>query len=380
LTACLAQQSDFPWAYLFRSFANEKLQALAEAETDLQKALRLDPSPDARYVVYLTSGVLHFNQGDLPGAAADFRAAIALKPEQYNAYLNLAHVCLAQGNVQSAAEQMKAALALDPPAQVVAAYHLERGRALLRNKKYVEAIEASAAAVKWVPEQPAPHQVSGRAQLALGQYQQAEISFDRYLRQGGERNTDLFRGRGLARMKLGKYLDAVDDYTEALASTPDADIYQHRGWAHFFSDAWKLAQRDFSRAIELDSEMADAYIGRGLASVMLANHKGAVTDAEQALVLTVKTPEMMHNVACIFALTVMHVEIDAQNQDQDREALADSYRTRALEAVRQTLEMISPEERKEFWNSKILPDSALASIHKAPAFKLLEARYSQGGQ
>jgi tetratricopeptide (TPR) repeat protein len=269
-------------------------------------------------------------------------------------------------------------LAFNPPTHVVAAYHLERGRALLRNKKYEEATEAAAAALKWAPEQPAPHEVCGRAQLALGRYQQAETSFDHYLRQGGEKNTDLFRGRGLARMKLGKFFDAVDDYTEALASAPDADIYQHRGWAHFFSDAWKLAQRDFSKAIELDSDMADPYIGRGLASVMLANHKGAVTDAEQALLLTVKTPEMMHNIACVFALAVKHVEVDAQNQD--REVLANSYRKRALEAVCQTLEMLNPEERKEFWFNKILPDSALASIRNEPAFKLLEARYSQGGQ
>ena len=35
----------------------------------------------------------------LDGAAADFRKACALKPKQYNAYLNLAHVYLARSRV-----------------------------------------------------------------------------------------------------------------------------------------------------------------------------------------------------------------------------------------------------------------------------------------
>src|SRR5262249_20680964 len=41
LNACLAQRPDFVWAYLFRSFANEQLQARSEAETDFRKALDL---------------------------------------------------------------------------------------------------------------------------------------------------------------------------------------------------------------------------------------------------------------------------------------------------------------------------------------------------
>src|SRR5262249_19101202 len=200
----------------------------------------------------------HFNQRKLALAAADFRAAMALKPGQYNAYLNLAQVNLAQGQFEEAAEQVSTALRLRPPAQVVAGYHLERGRNLLREKRYEEAIRACEAALELFPHQPLPCEVRGRALLALGRYEQAERSFDQYLRKGGEEKSDVFRGRGLARMKLGKYPEAVEDYTRAVERAPDADVYQHRGWAHFFSDAWKLALRDFSKAIELDPEAGDA--------------------------------------------------------------------------------------------------------------------------
>src|SRR5207302_567994 len=74
LNACLTQQPDFVWAYLFRSFANEKLQALPDAEADFQRALQLNPNEDARYVLFLSRGILHFKQRELERAVTDFRS------------------------------------------------------------------------------------------------------------------------------------------------------------------------------------------------------------------------------------------------------------------------------------------------------------------
>jgi tetratricopeptide (TPR) repeat protein len=370
LNACLTQQPDFVWAYLFRSLANEQLQAFGEARADFQKALRLNPNEDARYVLFLTRGILHFNQRQLERAAADFRKACALKPAQYNAYLNLAQVYLAQRRFDEAARLARKARRFRPPLQVVVGYHIERGRNLLRDKKYKEAVRACAAALELSPQQPLPHEVLGRAWLALGRYGQAERSFDQYLRRGGGATSDVFRGRGLARMKLGKYPEAVEDYTRALERVPDADVYQHRGWAHFFCDAWKLALRDFSKAIERDPGAGDAYTGRGLARVMLGDYRGAVADAEAALRRKPRTPEMMHNLACIFAQAVARAK-------EDRYSLAARYRRRALEAVRQTLMMLRPQERASFWQDKILPDAALAPIRHAPEFQRLRDEYAR---
>jgi tetratricopeptide (TPR) repeat protein len=391
-TACLAQQPDFVWGYLFRSFANERLKALDEAQADFARALELDPNDDARYALLLTRGIFFFNQQALERAAADFQAAQDLKPEQSKAYLNLAHVNLAQGQFDQAAQQIQAARQRGAPPQAVAGYHLERGRRLLKDKKYDAALEACAAALELVPQLPRAQEIRGRALLALERFGEAEKSFDQSLRLGGPPETDLFRARGLARMKLGKYLDAVDDYTRALdlERTPDADIYQHRGWAHFFADAWKLALRDFSRALEVNPDVGDAHTGRGLARVMLGQYREAVADADEALRRKPQTPEMMHNIACIFAQAVARAEADSAfsssptaggnskvTGQKDRQSLADSYRRRAMEAVRQTLSMLRPQERAAFWRNKILPDAALAPIRDTADFRRLQAEYDR---
>jgi tetratricopeptide (TPR) repeat protein len=368
LGACLNQHPDFVWGYLFRSFANEKLRALPEAEADFQKALRLNPSEDARYVLFLTRGILHFNQQEWERAAHDFRSVMILRPKQYNAYLNLAQVDLAQGMFDEAEDLVRQAMSMDPPAQVLVGYHVERGRNLLRAHKLKEAEAACAEALLLDPRQPAAYEVRARALLALARFQEAERAYDYYLANGGEPTPDIFRGRGLARMKLGKYPDAAEDYTRALErARDDGDLYEHRGWALFFCEAWKLALRDFSTALDLDAEAGDAYTGRGLARVMLGNYQEAIADADDALRRKPGTPEMMHNIACIFAQASARATTDGGAEN--RESLAASYRGRALETIQRTLQMLPPEERAPFWRDKILPDPALAPLRGDARFQ-----------
>jgi eukaryotic-like serine/threonine-protein kinase len=374
LNACLTQQPDFVWAYVFRSFAQEKLHEYSDAEADFQRALGLNPNDDVRYVVFLTRGILHFDRGELDAAAENFRAAKALKPVQYNAFLNLAQVDLAKGRFDQAQETVGAAIDRRAPRQAVASYYLERGRKLLSAARYRESIAACDAAGELGDDDSVPQEIRARALLALGRYQQAETSFTRFLTAGGAQTSDVFRGRGLSRMKLGNFPGAVEDYTRALELAPDADVYQHRGWAHFFSDAWKLALRDFSKAIEFDSGALDAYVGRGLARVMLGDYRNAVADAEFSIRRNVETPEMMHNIGCIFAQAAARTEADRDSQDH--QLLAAGYRSRALHAVRETLARLRPQDRSSFWRDKILPDSALAPIRDDVNFKRLGDRYS----
>jgi eukaryotic-like serine/threonine-protein kinase len=375
LNGCLSQQPDFVWGYLFRSFAHEKLQEWSNAEADFAKAQQLNPNEHARYVLFLTRGIFYFNQRDLDRAGADFRAAIALKPDQYNGYLNLAQVYVAQQKFDQAEEQVATAMRLHPPVPAVFGYHLERGRNLLQELRYEDALKACRAARELSDKQPEPFEISGRAYLGMGRFEDAERSFDQYLAKGGEPLPDVYRGRGQARMKLGKYVEAAQDYARVVEKTPDAEIYQHLGWAHFFADAWKLAQHDFSKAIGRNPDLSDAYTGRGLAHVMLGQHAEAVADAEKALARKPASAEMMHNIACIYAQA--SVLADADLASNDRQALAMNYRRRAVDALSRTLAMVPAEERGTFWRGKIVHDAALAPLRNEIDFQRLEKLAAQ---
>ncbi len=366
LNACLQQRADFVWGYLFRSFAHDKLHLSQEAEIDFQKALALNPNDDARYVLLLTRGIFYYHQNEWERASTDFRSAQTIRPGQYNAYLNLAQVYLSQKLFAKADEQMNQALALQPPVQVLVGYHVERGRNLLRDGQYAAAIQAAGEALHLAPRQPLAQEIRGRAFLELEQFREAERAFDQYLAHGGKAVPDIFRGRGQARMSLGKFPEAAEDYSQALQGTPDdAGLYQHRGWAHYFSEAWKLALRDFAKALELDANSSDAYIGKGLAAVMLGKYRDALADADEALRRKPTTPEMMHNTACIFAQAATLAAADQQ------EVLAANSRRSALETIRKALAMLPEDHRLAFWREKVLPDTALASIRQEKDFFLL---------
>ena len=115
---------------------------------------------------------------------------------------------------------------------------------------------------------------------------------------------------------------------------------------------------------------ANAYIGRahGLTVVMLGKYQGAVADAEVAPAGHARTPEMMHNIACIFAWALR------MEKANDRQAEAERYRLRALGAIQQTLEMVPLKARMSFWQDKIMTDPALAPLHGDARFDRLKEK------
>jgi serine/threonine-protein kinase len=368
LTKCAEQRPGFIWTYLVRSLAHEQSGAFAAAEADYQTALELHPNDDAGYFLSLNRGRMRLQQRNFAAAVADFQQAITLKPNLYDAYLDLARVYHQERRWDEAGRELERAIQRRPPSAALANYHAERSHQLYRDQAYPESLEACDRALAIDPGYAAVHALRGRVLMQLRRYEQAAAAFDRYLAHGGKPVAAVYRERGMARMKLGNYLGAVDDYTHALERQPDTDLYTHRGWAYFFADAWKPALHDFEEALRLDPEYCDAYIGRGLAHVMLGQSREAVGDAEEALQRKPATPEMMHNIACIFALAAGKPDVQSS---------AARYRDQAVEAVRKTLALVPPSERSSFWRDKIVPDKALDAIRTCSAFKQLAQEYAK---
>ena len=185
-----------------------------------------------------------------------------------------------------------------------------------RRGQYDQAADECRAALRQWEDYPLAHGYLGQSELALGRYPEAARAFDLYLEKGGPPLPDVFRGRGQARMKLGDYLGARDDYTRVVLEQPGAEIYEHRGWAYFFADAWQPALRDFDDALRLDPARGDAYTGRALARVMLGRYREAVTRCRRGAERKPSAPEMMHNLACVFAQAAARAEADTAAPDR----------------------------------------------------------------
>src|SRR5262249_48683088 len=79
-------------------------------ESDFREALKRNPDSDATYAILVNRGVFCTRQSKFEEAAAHLQRAIALKPEQYQAYANLANAYQDQKNLSAAAQQLDKAL------------------------------------------------------------------------------------------------------------------------------------------------------------------------------------------------------------------------------------------------------------------------------
>src|SRR5262249_28743912 len=118
LDACLQTDPGFAWLYLMRGFVSGQLGnrylrlakespkpapasseranfEFDEAEADLHEALdRLKQVPDKelQYVLLVNRGIIRFQRGHIDQAAADFKEAIGLKHNAFEAHSALAEV------------------------------------------------------------------------------------------------------------------------------------------------------------------------------------------------------------------------------------------------------------------------------------------------
>jgi tetratricopeptide (TPR) repeat protein len=373
LAECRARRPGLVWTYLLAGLVHERLGAFPAAEADYQQALAFGPDGEAGYLLHANRGRLRLQQGQLEEAAADLTRAVALKPDHFYGYLALARVYQKQRKLDESNGQLGCMLRLRLPAAVRADAYVEQGRNHLLGKQHPEAVAACEAALAVLPRSPDAHCLRARALLELRRYREAAAAFDRCLECGGRAVPDFYRGRGQARLQLGDYLGARDDYTRALEADADAQTFVHRGWAYFCADAWKPALRDFEEALRRDPQGGEAHTGRGLARIMLGDCRGAVDDAAEALRRKPTTPEMMHNTACIFALAAG--KVDGDSGEANRQALAARYRERALATIAVSLAMLPPGERAAFWRHKVLPDKALDPIRGCPDFRQWVKQY-----
>ncbi len=88
---------------------------------------------------------------------------------------------------------------------------------------------------------------------------------------------------GNAKSDLKDYRGAIADYTKAIEINPNfADAYYNRGLAKADLKDYRGAIADYTKAIEIDPNDAKAYVNRGNAKFELGDKDGACLDWSKA--------------------------------------------------------------------------------------------------
>ena len=93
LSTCAALSPDREWIYVLKGYAHALVNEFDAAEAEFQRAERLPLSDAARYILLVNRGAACFRWGRLMEARSDLEQAIALKPQEFMAHVNLAQAC-----------------------------------------------------------------------------------------------------------------------------------------------------------------------------------------------------------------------------------------------------------------------------------------------
>jgi len=293
------------------------LEQLLEAATEhhgagrLQEALEgyrrvLAQNPDHVTALH-RNGILAFQTGQLPAAAALLGRAVALEPTAWKSQCTLGLVRAAGGQFQGAVEAFQKTLETNPDCiegiqGVGAAY-----RALGRTQ---EAIGAFRQALAMRPEDPKAHSDLGVVLQDGGQVQEAIAAFRKALalcdedplthsnlgnalladRQLGEAlatlkattrrwptHTDAWYNLGNAAFAARRFPDAVAAYRETLALAPGhLAAYNNLGNALQALGRYEEALSTYQQAMAIQPDYPDSFINASAAARTLGRHDEAI--------------------------------------------------------------------------------------------------------
>lgn len=143
--------------------------------------------------------------------------------------------------------------------------------------------------------------ISGLLAVACVLLTQATLAMDQKSRAA---SASSYLERGNAWVAKGEYQRAIEDFSLGLAFAPSsADLYYSRGVARVragnlagnLAENLDAAEADFSRALQIEPGMTQAWVDRGYVLHLKGDYAGVLRDTGRALELDPKLAEAHHN-------------------------------------------------------------------------------------
>jgi tetratricopeptide (TPR) repeat protein len=100
--------------------------------------------------------------------------------------------------------------------------------------------------------------------------------------------------RGVARYEKSEYPEALDDLSVAIRINPDFVAYYQRGKVYMSLENYQRAVHDFDIALRLNPEFYEAWLYRGLAFYYLGDHNSAKRDIDYGRQYLAEHPVVKH--------------------------------------------------------------------------------------
>jgi tetratricopeptide (TPR) repeat protein len=267
----------FAWVHANRGHARIRLHDFAEAEADLDAALRLDPTLQR---AWNNRALARNSLKRYDAAIADATEALRLDPDDAFAWNNRGYARDALGDHAGAVADYTQALARQP-----AFGKALSNRALARRAlgDVAGAIEDWDAGLAVAPDDPPALYSRGNAHALLGHLAEAVRDYDAAIAQRPE-YAEAFHNRALARHRLGDLAGADADYTEAIRLRPGyARAYMNRGTVRNARGDHAGAIADATDALRFQPDYPEALNNRGIARGEAGDAGGAVADYRAAI-------------------------------------------------------------------------------------------------
>ena len=247
-------------ALFLRGFSRCEIGELKDSIEDFSKVIRLNPDDSSAYNL---RGFVYNNTEEYDKAIPDLDEAIRLNPYDVDAHIHRADAKDAIGDADGAMEDREIAniLSIDLAQK---AHGLGKEKAIAG--EHEEAIKEYGKAIDYKPDFIDPYYDRGLAKLELRQYKEAIEDFDEYIRLKPNDPGEAHYHRGVAKLEMRDNKGALVDLDEAISIEPDNTAYYtaRAKLKHEMGD-YAEAIIDYNEVIKRNPDDVDALKGRGKA-------------------------------------------------------------------------------------------------------------------
>lgn len=212
------------------------------------------------YRELMAQGNVQRDRGQTSRAYQLYKQAASLNPADAAAQRQLADAAYALGKYDEAAAAYGKALAVEPDN-----VDLLRGvtESLLAGGQSSAALPYAEHWVRLQPDDQSARLALARAQTLLGQYDQAEQSYQKAAELGPQ-NPALLLGQGEVYLQQGQQDKAIAQFQKAIAMQPSALAYERLALAQMRSGRYEAAVQDYHKALDIDPNHINALNGLGV--------------------------------------------------------------------------------------------------------------------